>query len=219
MNFIWVEGNLTSKKEIDKEKEKQAKQELYYKEAHYGSSRTSDYSSKHKLRERMESLLKLDKTGICLYCESKVASEENLTDTCNYLVRSLVRSVTYSLPLGVENKNVPIYSEKRRLVTRFSKDLAGNLSKSERWETKKEKSYYRESVKLFRVAHFPGLQGVICEDCKKEFLEKSSKIFNPIIKRNLKKKKLSIPQLNEIMINCHEDYMKLFESFIEKRGF
>lgn len=183
---------------------------------HYGSDYTSDYSSKHNLRKRSEALLKLDEPGSCLYCTKNIPNDVNFAKECEKAVNRLM----FDVKLPREAKDRKDLSE--REVTQYTDKgrytLDGSWVDDYGFETRTIKEPKIKLVRGFNQRHFPKLQGIVCKECSDEFIKKASKYFNQLSSHNFKEKAF-LQRIWRAMKKCHEDYMKLYESFLEKRKF
>ena len=95
--------------------------------------------------------------------------------------------------------------------------LDGSMTNVIETKMRNPRAYGKSLVNNFTKDHFPKLLGVVCKDCSDEFIEKSSKFF---IRLNSHKYTYTdfAQKIWKSMKKCHEDYMKLYDSFIKKRG-
>jgi len=200
------------KKEIEKQRIEGRKIE-FVNEAHSGSEITSNYSLKHNLRERYKALMKQSELGICFYCQDKIINNTNFATKCASAINQLIYDI--DLPLLAKDRNN--YTERKIVerVTNRRMDAYDRPGYSTR--TRVIKDYSQTSVGFFRQEHFPRLQGVVCGKCSDEFVKKATKYFKRLQRHRYKKKDFT-DTIQKSMKKCHENYMKLLESFIEKRG-
>ena len=62
------------------------------------------------------------------------------------------------------------------------------------------------------------MQGTICNKCSNDFIKKASRYFMHLQRRGFKEKHF-VDKIQGALRNCHENYMKLYESMIAKRGY
>jgi len=216
------------KAEADRRKAiKQEKRKQFYKdldelkektkrEGYFGSSFTSNYGSKHNLRKRLDALLKLDESGCCLYCTASLLDDENFVKECAEAISKLIEDTRKTIPIMAKSKEPFMETSRTANISNRRMDAYGSSGSSD--VTTVTKHYSKSSVGLFFNDHFPKLEGVVCKKCSDELIKKSTSLFKRLQRRRYKRKHFA-HIIQKEMKSCHEDYMKLFGSFIEKRGF
>ncbi len=180
-----------------------------------GSEVTSNYGSIHKLRERLDALLKLNESGSCLYCCASLPSNVNFADKCALALNQVIVETDTSLPMKAKDRDN--YTDKTTgsmEFTRISSDAYARIGPTLR--TKRE--YKSKSGSHFWKEYFPKLQGIVCQECSDKFVKRATTILKRLQRRRFKEKHFA-DHIQKAMKKCHEEYMKLYESMIAKRGF
>jgi Leucine-rich repeat (LRR) protein len=215
---IKLEEAMPKKPVVDWEKVEARKKEQRIKEAFEGSDKTTDYGLKHKLRERMNALLKLNKPGVCLYCNNNIPEDVNFAEECENTINRFVKKL--NLPRKAKDKTKPYRSKHKTAVQQWGVrvGLDGYITNVIETKMRNLHGHYKSLVNNFTKDHFPKLLGIVCKECSDEFIQKTTKFFK---KLNSHKYKFTdfVQNIWKSMKQCHEDYMKLYESFIKKRGF
>jgi len=215
---IKLEEAMPKKLEVSWEKVEARKRERRIKEAFEGSVKTSDYGLKHNIRERMNALLKLNKPGVCLYCSNNIPEDVNFAEECENTINRFVKKL--NLPRKAKDKTKPYKDKHKTAVQQWGVRVGLDGSMTDVIETKMMSlsGHHKALVNNFTKDHFPKLQGIVCKECSDEFIQKTTKFFN---KLNSHKYKFTdfVQNIWKSMKQCHEDYMKLYESYIKKRGF
>ncbi|MHA1219958.1 MAG: leucine-rich repeat domain-containing protein, partial [Candidatus Heimdallarchaeaceae archaeon] len=198
-----------------RELEKVRHREKTEREAYFGSSSTSRYGLTHKLRERMNALLKLEESGICLYCQGSLSNNTSYTKECSEVINQLVLETGKAIPGLAKDRHNYTTTSRSAMITNKRMDAYSRSGES--LVTTTTKRYSNRGINRFSVNHFPKLQGSVCRNCNDEFIKKASNIFKRLQRRRFKKKHFA-DKILDAMINCHIDYMKLFESMVAKRG-
>ena len=198
-----------------KEKEALARKKDIEKETYFGSNITSSYGSKNKIYDRVQALLKLDEHGICLYCREKITNDDNYTRVCSIAINRMITDSRIALPGLAKDRNSYTERTYTEQVTNRRMDIYDRPGYST--VTRTVKNYHKTKVGRFEDSHFPKLQVSVCKKCSNEFIKKASRIFKPLQRRGFKDKQF-VDKIQQSMKKCHENYMKLYESFLEKRG-
>ena len=212
---IKIEEAMPKKTVVDWKVTEELKKQRRIKEANEGSDRTTDYGLKHKLRERMEALLKLNKLGTCLYCSKKIPKDDNFAEECEKAINKLIKNI--KLPRKAKDKGASYKTEVE--VKEMDVVVSFDGYRTDRLVTRKRKAIGHHSglVHNFTNDHFPKLQGVVCKECSDEFIQNASKYFKRLNSHNYKFTDF-LHKIWKSMRKSHEDYLKLLDSFIKKRG-
>lgn len=197
-------------KDLDELKEKTKR------EGYFGSRFTSNYGSKHNLRKRLEALLKLNESGCCLYCTASLPDDENFVKECAKAISKLIEDTRKTIPIMAKSKEPFMETRSTANISNRRMDAYGSSGSSN--VTTRTKHYSETSVGPFFNDHFPKLEGVVCKKCSDELIKKSTSLFKRLQRRRYKRKHFA-HIIQKEMKSCHEDYMKLYETFIEKRGY
>ncbi|MHA1592069.1 MAG: leucine-rich repeat domain-containing protein [Candidatus Heimdallarchaeaceae archaeon] len=202
------------KKEMrDKVHKKQAREKQLASEE---SRFRSYYDTKNNFPKRIEELMKLTQSERCLYCNSKVPEDGNNETTCSNAISHLIYETNDSLPLVGKDRNN--YIETKEYVEVSNRRMDAWDRPGTTTVERVTKHYSTEGVGRFSTTLLPTLKGVVCKECSNDFIRKATRILKRLQRRRFKKKHFT-DTIWKSMRRCHEDYMKLFESFIEKRGF
>ncbi|NHJ87093.1 MAG: tetratricopeptide repeat protein [Asgard group archaeon] len=207
------------KEKIAKEREERlatAESERVEREAYYGSYITSAYGAKVKLKERMNELLKINEDNNCLYCTKSLPKEGNYQQQCESMTNRLIKDLMLSLPAVGKDKDH--YTERK--VTEYQTNRRMDIYDRPGYTmvTRTIKTYMSKKIGRFYIEHFPKLLGTLCKDCGDEFIKKVSMKFKRLKRRGLKTD-LFVEKIQKPMKDCHEDYMKILEQMIAKRGY
>lgn len=200
--------------EQEKRKLKEAKlKEKYKREAFLGSAITSGYGAKQKLNVQLNALLELNESNRCLYCYSEITKEADFTNACASTIDKLLTDTKKALPRIAPDENRYTEREITYEVTNRRNDIYDRPGTTTRTEIIRE--YFKRTIEAFEPDHFPKLPGALCKSCSDDFIRKTIKIFKRL-QRKANNKKLFYLEAIDVRRNAHFDYMKLFESMINK---
>ncbi|MHA1121334.1 MAG: leucine-rich repeat domain-containing protein [Candidatus Heimdallarchaeota archaeon] len=182
----------------------------------FGSEIISNYGLEHNLLKRVRALMKLNELSSCLYCKDRLPDDAKFALECESAIKQLISDTGKTLPLRAKNRDSYIEREYIETVTNRRMDIYDRPGYST--VVRKVKEYFRMSIGYHKEDDFPKLQGYICNNCSNEFIRKAAKIFKRLQRRRYKETHFA-DKIQKSMRKTHENYMKLFESFIEKRGF
>ncbi|MCE7744785.1 MAG: hypothetical protein GPJ52_06585 [Candidatus Heimdallarchaeota archaeon] len=177
---------------------------------------TSRYGLDHDLQERFVAILKIDEPGRCLYCKAKLLDKVSYAKHCGFAIADLIDETQKKLPTSAKDKDN--YTERKVTEQVTNRRLDAWDRPGYTTVTRTIKHYSSMFVGRFEQQKFPRLQGYLCEDCGREFIRKTRRHFKHLQRRWLKKDHFA-HRIQRAMKRCHENYMKAFESMLEKRGF
>ncbi|NHJ49941.1 MAG: leucine-rich repeat protein [Asgard group archaeon] len=176
----------------------------------------STYGVKQKLHSRMQALLSSAKEGSCSYCNNSVSKDRHYAVQCADAIDNMIEETVKSLPsMGKDRYSYTDIKETYE-VTNRRMDIYDRPGTT--WVTRVKRVYGTTKIHYYNSEHFPKLQGIVCKNCNSSFIRKASRIFNRLKRRRLKDKHFS-DTIQKQARNCHENYLKLYESMLEKRGF
>jgi len=195
--------------------EENVKKQVEISKGYHEFWHTSDYGRIKKLPERLNALLQLNKRGLCLYCGLTIPDYVNFEKKCEAEINKLMNEANKRLPHKAVDRNSGTYEreiEVREYEVRQDLIFGGSTGE---WVTRKRKikEKLKGRVKTFETENFPKLRGTLCKQCEAEFVLKARECFKHI------KSKKYLDEIYKTMKKCHEEYMKLLEYMIKKRGF
>ncbi|NHJ48304.1 MAG: hypothetical protein FK733_11010 [Asgard group archaeon] len=205
------------------EYEKKVKREEWLKsmerQAYHGSHSSSDYGSKHNMLERLKALMKQDKPGNCLYCNRKMPNENSYAEECREAIKELFWET--KLPAKAKDRNnYDVEGKKIPIKTLQREDgYGGGLRETTVFtREKKVKKYKLITTERLRLVLFPKLEGTVCKSCSDEFTRKVARCLKQLRRHRYKEDDFA-DKIQKSVVQCHECYMKQFESMLEKRGY